>query len=94
MFNQLINDANEHMKNFQSINCYCIIENTNDDYVKKFFERTRMNVKYDIVYFNSYDEFQNFIERKISYDYIDDAQRLHDDEKIIYVFAKNKIVIM
>lgn len=94
MINQLIKCANEQMKNFQSINCYCIIENTNDDYVKKFFERTRMNVKYDVVYFNSYDEFKNFIERKISYDYIDDTQRLHDNEKIIYVFAKNKIIIM
>lgn len=94
MLNQLINDANEYMKQFQSINCYCIIENTNNDYVEKFFKETGYNIKYDVVYFNSFDEFKNFIERKISYDYIDNAQRLNDDEKIIYVFAKNKIIIM
>lgn len=88
MLNQLINNANAQMNDFESINCYCIIENTNDNYVENVLKQTGFNIKYDVVYFNSYDEFEKFIEHKTSYDYIDNTQCLHDDEKIIYTFQK------
>lgn len=86
--------ANEMMKQYNFIDCFVIIENMNKKYVYDVYTNLHFNVEFDIVYFSCYDEMKKFIEKKCAYDYIDNSCKLHDNEKIVYVYSKSKLCFM
>lgn len=72
-------------------NGFVILKNSNEKIEK--WEKLGYNVTYDYIIFSDFEQMKNFINGVVSFDYLDNTQKLHD-EKIIYAFSKTNLIIL